>query len=299
MDNYLFPGALFIFFDSFMHITARQAIHKCISLSCLLSLLSVIWGCTSPEARFFNKAKSYGFKQKIVQGTVFKHVVYFNKKTRGSDVLHIYLDGDGSAWINKRWISANPTPRNALMLKLMQQDKEAALYLGRPCYHGFSADPPCSNKLWTSHRYSPLVVDALVAAIREIVSEYNPKHVVLIGYSGGGALAMLVAEHFSDISGIITIAANLDINAWTDYHGYSRLTGSLNPIDRKKLDKKIFQLHLAGGKDLNIPANQIRSFVEKNQSSSFLFFNEYDHHCCWEQVWPSILDSIQFHDRRM
>ncbi len=247
-------------------------------------------GCTAPEVRFSQQAKDYGFEQKIIQGTEFKHVVFIKPSAKKNDTIHIYLDGDGSAWINNRWISDNPTPRNTLMLKLMRLDQKTSLYLGRPCYHGFSQGSPCTNKLWTSHRYSQNVVNTMFTAISNIINEYKARRIVLIGYSGGGTLAMLLAEHIPELQGVITIAANLDIDAWTDYHGYSNLTGSLNPIQRKPLGKEVFQLHLAGAKDANIPVKQSRSYVGRQFSAHLRVFDDYDHHCCWEEIWPSILE---------
>lgn len=253
-------------------------------------------GCTAPEDRFSQQAENYGFEQTIVQGTVFKHVAYIKASASTNDALHIYLDGDGSAWINHRWVSSNPTPRNTLMLRLMKQDKKTSLYIGRPCYLGFSQIPPCTSKLWTSHRYSPAVIHTMAAAINDLSNRFKIRGIVLIGYSGGGTLAMLLAEHFSNISGVVTIAANLDINAWTNYHGYFPLSGSLNPAQRKPLRKNVFQLHLAGVKDKNIPVSQIRSFSEKQFSAHLLVFDDYDHNCCWEEIWPSILESVDTYE---
>lgn len=258
----------------------------------LPGLMTASLSCTAPEVRFLQQAENYGFEQKIVQGGKFKHVVYIKPSASNNDTLHIYLDGDGSPWINNRWVSNNPTPRNTLMLKLMIQDQKTSVYIGRPCYHGFSQVSPCTNKLWTSHRYSLDVVNSMYTAISKVISQYKDRRLVLIGYSGGGTLAMLLAERFSDLHGVITVAANLDIDAWTNYHGYSSLTGSLNPIQRKPVGKEVFQLHLAGAKDTNIPVKQVRSFVERQFSAQLRVFDDYDHHCCWQEIWPSILQFV-------
>lgn len=258
----------------------------------LLALTTGLVGCTAPEVEFLQDAENYGFEQKIVQGQEFKHVVYIKPSFSNDGILHIYLDGDGSAWIYNRWISNNPTPRNILMLDLMKQDMKTSAYLGRPCYHGLSQVSPCTNKMWTSHRYSSVVVNSLLTAINNIINEYKTRRIVLIGYSGGGTLAMLLAEHIPELQSVITIAANLDIDAWTDYHGYSSLTGSLNPFLRKPLRKELLQLHLAGAKDANIPVKQIRSFVNRQFSAQLRVYDNYDHHCCWKEIWPSILEIV-------
>jgi hypothetical protein len=256
-------------------------------------LIPGLTACTRPEVKFAQQAENYGFEQYTVQGTTFKHRVFFKPSANNANELHIYLDGDGSPWINHRWISDNPTPRNTLVLRLMKQDQATSLYLGRPCYHGLETDSSCTPALWTSHRYSSLVVNSIAAAITGISERYKAKRIILIGHSGGGTLAMLVAENLSIIQGIITVAANLDIQAWVEHHGYTALSGSLNPLNRKPLPKEIFQLHLAGAKDKNIPVNQIRSFAIKQHSAQMQVFKDYSHHCCWEKTWPLILQSIK------
>lgn len=257
------------------------------------ALIPGLLACTQPEVRFAQRAENYGFEQQIIQGTTFNHIVFFKQSADNTNELHIYLDGDGSPWINHRWVSSNPTPRSTLMLELMLQDQVTSLYLGRPCYHGLGTDLICPSKFWTSHRYSPAIVNSMIVAITNITEKYKPKRLILIGHSGGGTLATLIAESLAKIDGIITIAANLNLNAWVKFHGYSALSGSLDPADRKPLAKEIFQLHLAGARDRNIPFNQISSFVSKQHSAQIQVFKDYDHHCCWEKIWPSILESVE------
>ncbi len=265
--------------------------------SLLLSgLFTSLLSCTAPEVKFASQAKAYGFSQNIVQGPHFKHRVYSNALVQNqTSSLHIYLGGDGSPWVGHRWVATNPTPRNTLILKLMQQDNQAALFLGRPCYHGLIAGTPCSNALWTSQRYAPEVITAMAAAITKLTQQYQTQQLVLIGFSGGGTIAALLTEHLININGIITIAANLDVTAWTEYHNYSPLSASLNPIQRQPIAQNIWQLHLAGGKDNNIPVQQIKAFVDKQFAAELWVFADFDHHCCWSEVWSSILQSIRIY----
>jgi hypothetical protein len=257
-------------------------------------LCASLLSCTAPEVKFARQAKAYGFSQNIVQGPHFKHRVYSNALVQDQTrSLHIYLGGDGSPWVGHRWVAANPTPRNTLILKLMQQDNQAALFLGRPCYHGLIADTPCTNALWTSQRYAPEVISAMATAINKLTQQYQTQQLVLIGFSGGGTIAALLTEHLNNIHGIITIAANLDITTWAKYHGYSPLAGSLNPIQRPPITHNIWQLHLAGGKDNNIPVQHIKAFVDKQFTAQLLVFDKFEHHCCWTEIWPDILQSIQ------
>ncbi|MEC4750111.1 alpha/beta hydrolase [Methylomicrobium sp. Wu6] len=260
-------------------------------LLCWLPLLSA--GCAAPEIRLDREAERLGLTRSLVKGTDYQHVVYRNRAGFQNGELHVYLDGDGSPWIHHQLIADNPTPRNPLVLRLISQDPSASLYLGRPCYHGFGTKPPCTAELWTLRRYSKTVVDTMTAALRELRNALHPRKTVLIGFSGGAALAMLLAERMDGLSGIVTIAGNLDPDAWAERHHYSPLTGSENPAKHPPLSDKIFQLHLAGAKDTNIPPDLIRAAVQRQPSATFIVLPDADHDCCWEKLWPPILETIK------
>jgi hypothetical protein len=271
-----------------------KGVVRLISIFCLALL---IVSCATPEVRLKQEAKHLGFNRSIVQGTEFKHVVYTNKARNKGDELHVYLDGDGTPWINNRWISEDPTPKNPLLFKLMSLDPAPAIYMGRPCYHGFSDTPPCEPGLWTNERYSAVVIKTMAAALEQILKFLRTKRVVLIGYSGGGTLAMLLAEQVPNLQGIVTIAGNLDIEAWSRLHGYAQLIGSKNPAQQPPLNPALFQLHFAGGKDQNVPVSLIQPTVLHQYSAQLVVIPEFDHTCCWEKIWPSVLKNIESHTK--
>ena len=51
--------------------------------------------------------------------------------------------------------------------------------------------------------------------------------VILVGYSGGGAIAVLLAARRLDVAGVITVSADLDLAYWTQRDGLAPLSGSL------------------------------------------------------------------------
>ena len=260
---------------------------------CLLCFAHGLIACSSPERRFAREAKDLGYQYEIVQGRGFPHVVFTKKNFVKPLDLHVYLDGDGTPWIANRWVAKDPTPRDTLVLQLMDLDPEPALYLGRPCYHGFSEESPCTPLLWTHERYSERVVVSLIAALEHILNRIAPCRIVLIGYSGGGTLAMLLAERLPQTRAVVTIAANLAVEVWARFHDYTPLAGSLDPAAHPPLNPNIYQLHLAGGKDRNVPANLIKQVVDRQANADLLIYEHYDHSCCWEDIWPSILSKIE------
>lgn len=108
--------------------------------------------------------------------------------------MHIYLDGDGTPWRTETRIADDPMSRNPLILEMMAKDPAAAVLLGRPCYNGLNMSPLCNESLWTSHRYASEVVASMNAAIQQWMSSKKINKIVLIGYSGGGILATLLAS---------------------------------------------------------------------------------------------------------
>jgi pimeloyl-ACP methyl ester carboxylesterase len=203
--------------------------------------------------------------------------------------LHVYLDGDGTPWEHKRRIADDPTSRQALILDLLRLDPAPAIMLGRPCYHGFSAAPECDNKFWTAQRYSRAVVDSMAEALRLWLREHRYRKLVFIGYSGGGVLAVLLAPYFENTAAVLTAAANLDVEAWSRYHGYNPLTESLNPATQPPLDKRIRQMHVAGKKDPIVPLAVVQSYADRQADTKVQVYDDYDHVCCWKEAWPAIL----------
>jgi pimeloyl-ACP methyl ester carboxylesterase len=215
---------------------------------------------------------------------------------KGSGPINVYLEGDGLPWITRTRIAKDPTPRIALARRFMARDPGPSLYLGRPCYHGLAQSPGCSPWLWTHGRYSEEVVESMVAALRRTLGPETDRELTLIGFSGGGVLAMLIAARMEQVTSVVTIAANLDLNAWADQHGFSRLSGSLNPATEPPLPARIQQTHLAGGRDLRVPADLSNSVAARQPSARFLVIPDFDHNCCWEQAWPGILAEVRRKD---
>lgn len=218
------------------------------------------------------------------------------------DAIHIYLEGDGTPWVKRYFIAQNPTPRYPLALELMKRDHQLGFYIGRPCYY-LSPDfyqalaqkkitGPCNFHYWTDARYSENVVDlmskAITATLYELSAEQRNLPVILIGHSGGGTLAMLIAQRVSAIDGVITIAANMDTDAWTKHQGYSPLKKSINPAAALSM-RNIPQVHFAGEKDDVVPPAINASFM-KNIGQELIIKKDFTHSCCWLNEWPALLE---------
>ncbi len=253
---------------------------------------AVLCGCTTPAARFARQADADGLVESVVQGTKFLHVVFAKNAAAARDgTLHVYLDGDGTPFVARTQVAADPTTRSRLVLDLMARDLAPAVLLGRPCYYQQTLEATCSPVDWTSGRYSEKVVASLQTALTQLHIRYAPRRMLLIGYSGGGVLAVLLAPRFADVAAVVTIAANLDTEAWTGLHGYSPLSDSLNPADRPALPPTLRQWHWFGAKDDNVPKEVAANFLRQAPLAHVTVVPDFDHACCWAEYWPVMLRS--------
>ncbi|WP_341304868.1 alpha/beta fold hydrolase [Pseudomonas sp. TMP25] len=208
--------------------------------------------------------------------------------------LTVYIEGDGLAWISASTPSQDPTPLNPLGLKLALRDPSgAAVYLARPCQ--FVAGPDkrgCQQKYWTNQRFAPEVITASLNAIEQLKQRYGAERLVLVGYSGGSAVASLVAARRQDIQRLITVAGNLDHQTWTQEKRLSPLKGSLNPADAWENLQSVPQTHFVGGQDTIIGPSISRAYAARFPPTAPLTIKlipTFDHHCCWAERWPNLL----------
>lgn len=126
-----------------------------------------------------------------------------------------------------------------------------------------------------------------------VIDQADVNELVFMGHSGGGTLAMLLAERFPQTRAVVTLAGNLDIDRWARLHGYLPLQDSLNPATRKPLSADIYQLHLVGADDQEIPPAIIEPVIAKQSGTRLEIVSNYNHICCWKAIWPDILQTIE------
>ena len=220
-----------------------------------------------------------------MQGGAFRHAVLSAELEGGSGPVHLYIAGDGRPFERPDLPAADPSVPLPLAYELMTADRGARAMLGRPCYHGLALRDRCAATWWTGSRYSEAVVQSMVVAARELL---RGRPVLLIGHSGGGALAVLMASRLDNVAGLITIAANLDIHGWAAWHGYTRLDSSLQPLDVLAGLSHIPQQHYWGGDDRAVPvASQQRATALLGDRACVVA--GFDHRCCWRRRWKDLL----------
>jgi hypothetical protein len=252
----------------------------------LIISLQVLSACQSPVAKLQTQAEQLQLKR--LEWPANSYVIsLFYQPGNTSKPLHVYLEGDGQPWLKGLSPAIDPTTRDSLMLPLLALDQSPALYLGRPCYNGHAQDVGCDHRIWTSARYSREVVDALASALESFCKTYGYQHIVLMGHSGGGTLALLLAQRLPQTQLVITLAGNYDIDAWADYHHYLRLTESLNPAQQHPTG--IPEWHFLGELDTVIPPQLIVSALKQRANSQVEVLPNINHQEGWQTIWPQIL----------
>lgn len=208
--------------------------------------------------------------------------------------LSVYIEGDGHAWIHRTRLSDDPTPRQPVALELALRDPAPnVIYLARPCQYGEGGRRRnCHPAYWSTARYAEEVVVATGRVIDRYVADAAAEGVRLRGYSGGGAVALLVAARRSDVIEVVTIAGLLDTDAWTRLQGATPLIDSLNPADAADRLVGIPQRHLLGTEDEVVPAAVAESFLRRfpaDRRPGVAIVPGQDHRCCWAERWPELL----------
>lgn len=262
----------------------------------VLLALALLAGCAEQHIRrpaaVDEFIHTYNASEFIFQETYFDVLTLL--KGHGGRTLRVYIEGDGLAWLDRHTVSRDPTPRTPLALELAALDPAPLiLYLARPCQYVVGEQRRnCFPQVWTSARFSEPVVRDLNAVLDEVKARTGAERLELVGYSGGGGLAVLLAARRRDVAGILTLAGNLDHRAWTSLQGISPLVDSLNPADEAIRIAQIPQLHVAGGEDTVIPPAIARGFVarEPSDTARCLVMPGVGHVSGWSGEFPKLLD---------
>jgi len=227
-----------------------------------------------------------------VVGLGFAHQLFVAGEARSGTPQYVFLEGDGRPWSHDgRQPAIDPDPVRTVARDLAAVQQGGALVLGRPCYHDRADDPGCGPTLWTSGRYSEPVVNSMVAALGRALDARPRRPVVLVGYSGGGVLALLIAHRVPAVRAVVTLAPNLDVDAWTALHRYQPLEGSLDPLATRHLPSGC-EIHIAAEKDRVVPLSLIRSAAEQRQGALVWVESGADHACCWRSRWPALAERV-------
>ena len=187
---------------------------------CSLLLHSVLTSCNTRVSQSIssNENLPQSLKVKYINGGEFEIYSAQSQNVRKS-CSYFHLEGDGFAWKSRTSFLMIQHQKNAVATKLaIKENKPDTIYLCKTLsIWRETLRKKCSQIYWSSHRYSPEIIESVSRAIT-ILKNNNNKTIRLIGFSGGGAIAVLVAARRDDVGAIYTVAGNLNSKLIMERH---------------------------------------------------------------------------------
>ena len=271
-------------------------------ITALIGLLAifVVAGCTATPAERVSAAGEIALKGGLARSTMRAQgfaLTAWSRIAAPADDVHVYIEGDGYAWATSTDPSDDPTPLNPLALRLAAADDAPnVLYLARPCqFRPAGTRDSCETSFWTERRFAEMVVASLDDAIDRVLPPSPRRRLTLIGYSGGGGIAVLLAARRTDVAAVVSVAGNIAHAVWTSHHKVSPLRGSLDPIDSAVLLATVPQLHLVGANDTIVPRLIADTFARRSPPDGCIrvvSIADATHDKGWLENWPALLDRI-------
>jgi hypothetical protein len=260
-------------------------------VTALLLLALFLAGCAGNAARIEKLAGTLGMTRSVVLAGGFRSPIFMRGAVGPENAtLAIFIEGDGVPWEGGRQPSLDPATKDPIALKLLAQTPGSGSYVTRPCYHDMTGER-CTPERWTMERYSDEVVSSMTEAVRAAALQAKARNLVLVGYSGGGVLAVLIAERLDNVAAVITVGANLDTDAWTKHHDYLSLYGSLNPAS-SRTEHPWPETHLYGARDQTVPPATVEAYFKRYPHAQRRIVEANDHVCCWVEQWPQLWREI-------
>jgi dienelactone hydrolase len=214
-------------------------------------------------------------------------ITAFAKITDPAQPVSVYIEGDGKAWLSRHQPSTDPTPTDPVGLRLAAVDGgDNVVYLARPCQ--YSRGTACETGYWTTKRFAPEALRAMNAALDEVLRDMPERKIRLVGFSGGGTMAALMAARRKDVVDLRSVAGNLDHRAQSALHRVSLLSGSLNPVDDAAILRAVPQHHFIGGKDRTVPFEIYQSYAAALgdiSCTAHTIFPAVSHEDGWVEKW--------------
>ena len=177
------------------------------------------------------------------------------------DKLIVYLHGDGSG-------AKRPSDYLQRSVEHISQDNVAHIILMRPGYFdstGHYSTGKSHRNSWRATSYNAHNVKEIAAVIRKLKTFHQAEQVILVGHSGGAALAALILGKHPDVAdGAVLAACPCDVNKWVEMAGTRSGRGALSPIDYvDHIKPDVAVIALTGTLDNNTRPPLAIEYIEK------------------------------------
>lgn len=210
-------------------------------------------------------------------------------------VANLYIEGDGIVGKYSSGRNADFTPVNPVALHLASKDNaQNLIYLARPCQYNGRIEYPhtCSNEEWQTNRFSQEVIESYNTALNEISRRYGIKGFNIIGYSGGAAIATMLAGSRRDILSVRTVAGIMDNTAYAQVADDFPISATRSATEHASDLVKIPQYHFVGGQDNTVTPSVLSTYLRAMPPTNCvqtLLVQEAEHEAGWVDKWPELL----------
>jgi hypothetical protein len=211
-------------------------------------------------------------------------VLWYRAQPPGSSQairLRVYIEGDGASWWKKKIPPMDPTPRVSIPAALaVLEDFPSVAYLPRPC-QWLANVQSCPQTWWTGGRFGEEVIELSMSSLDWLKHQTGAAELELIGHSGGGTLAILLAARRQDVPCVITLASPLDTEEWTRAMSVGALRGSQNPLKVAEGLQGVDMWHYFGSHDEIAPEKISQSFLRKWPHAKSVVLEGWNHTSPW------------------
>ncbi len=252
---------------------------------CLLILPLVLQSCASSSGKLRpqdrvqeaeNIAQQVGLKRYVIPSMPHKIWSYLSpawgEVDLGGSEATLYIEGDGVLEIASAsggTLSNDPTPTPALPLLLVADHVrihpgQLIAYMARPCQFTLQTKQDrCEALDWLQGRYGDKAVSSLSHALDILKAKRSISGFHLVGYSGGGTLAVKLARIRQDVLSVSTLAANLDHGVFFKRHFETYPPAPFDLVGGVDPHRPVKEVHFVGGSDPIVFPDIARSYLQK------------------------------------
>ena len=254
----------------------------------LASLVVGALGCATPAERFAKRADTLGFARTVVQGDPFAHLVLRRGATAG-DLLHVYLDGDGSPMLAGVPSPIRPRVSHSSSSSWGSTRSRASTWAGRAttaCGRGLPRSGVDVSAVLRGGRGEPRDGRASSRPARRRAARRvdRPQRWWRARSPGRSARSRDrgAGHHRRE-----PLARPLDDRR---RHGAPRWLA--RPVAAPPLPAHAYERHYVGSRDAIVPPAVVMAGAAP---ATVVVVEGYDHVCCWRVRWPSMLTDLEAH----
>ncbi len=225
-------------------------------------------------------------RQEITAGS-FRLTVFSRIRDTNRPVT-VYIEGDVPGLAPGADPGIDSTPDDTVGLRLASIDpSDNVIFISRPCQFNID-DFACKDILKNTLRWADQYYASANRALDYVLSPIPHPHVNLVGYSGGGALAAVLAARRHDIVSLRTIAGNMDPHGNGRFHATDPQDDFIDPMMIASRLAGLPQEHFVGGKDDFVPPFLTENFIKAigtNACATVTRVPDATHTAGWESAW--------------